>query len=619
MSAVLVSFSGYAAWIHPLTGTPKTLRSPGKIGDRRPAASIAHHETSRRMKLDEPDTEEQQNRKRARRTFWIRLIFVSFIVVALTRHVTTTKPRFVPIPMKPLEVAASATMVQAIPASPGALRGRDLILITLDSTRPDRLGCYGNRDIKTPTLDRLAAEGVIFSNAIATASTTLPTHASMFTGLYPHNHGVRTNGLYRLAEEQRTIAEILKEKGYNTAAFVSAFVLAKQFGLDQGFAHYDDAMGSSTTVGGYAERLGHHTTDRAIEWLGTKPSGPYFLWVHYYDPHQAHSPPSPFFEQNPHPYDGEVAFMDYELGLLLDKVKATSRDEPLIIVVADHGESLGEHGERTHGHLAYDATLRIPLIMHAPETLGGPHHISTRVSQVDLLPTIASLLDLRVPRQLDGLDLTRAPEPGRPMLAEAVEGQANFGWAGLAALYLGPLKYIEGPKPELYDLEQDPLEENNLYYSRQQAADELKQQLQALRGENARLTVPTTTDLDPADVARLEALGYVVTAGSQFEPGRNGPDPKTEMPRLREIFSALRKVQTGPPPPIWKSLLARIRGEVKSPEETIAVLEAMAAAHPDFSPVYRYLGFLYKMVDRPDQVARVKRLLEAKVRGREGD
>ncbi len=556
-----------------------------------------------------------QTHNRPRRTLLLCLIAISSIAISLWIYRTNTTPRFIPIPMKPLKISTDATTIPALPAAPAALRGRNVVLVTLDTTRPDRLGYHGNSEIKTPTLDRLAHNGIIFSNAIATAPTTLPAHASIFTGLYPHHHGARTNGLYHLDQAQRTLAEMLSEDGYDTAAFVSAFVLDKRFGLDQGFAHYDDNMGSSTTVGGYAERRGHHTTEQAIKWLEKERTGPYFLWVHYYDPHQPHSPPSPFFEQTPHPYDGEIAFMDYELGLLLDTVRTTSDAEPLIVVVADHGEAMGEHGERTHASLAYDATLRIPLIFHAPGALGRGLHVDTRVSQVDLLPTIATLLGIAAPQQLDGVDLARAPDPARPLIAEAVDGQANFGWAGLAVLYRGSLKYIDGPSPELFDLAQDPLEEHNIIAERRREADELERLLQALRGDSARLAVPTTTDLDPRDVARLEALGYVITVGLEFEPGTNGPDPKHELPLLLEIFDLIGKVHTGPPQPAWREFLAELWGERLTTATAIVALEAMAAEHPDFAPVYRYLGFLYKMDNRPVQAVRVRNILEAKVRG----
>ncbi|MCH7598570.1 MAG: sulfatase-like hydrolase/transferase [Myxococcales bacterium] len=568
------------------------------------------------MEVDNQEDEEWGSNKGSRRTLLIRLVSVSFIVMSLISYMKEGGRHLsAPIPMVPLKVSADAITVPAIPASPGAMRGRDVILVTLDTTRPDRLGCYGNDNIKTPTLDRLAAEGVIFSNAIATASATLPTHASIFTGLYPHHHGARANGVYVLAEEHRTIAEMLRENDYDTAAFVSAFVLAKQFGVNQGFSHYDDEMGSSTTVFGYAQRRGDDTTRQAIEWLETKSSRPYFLWVHYFDPHHSLEPPAPFLDQNPHPYDGEIAFMDHELGRLLDKVKATSKDEPLIIIVADHAESLGEHGERTHSYFAYEATLRIPFIMHAPGVIGSGRHVNTRVSQVDILPTIASLLGLEVPQPLDGVDLTQALDPDRAVIAEAVEGQARFGWAGLAALYRGSLKYIDGPNPELFDLERDPLEAHNIFSERRREAGELKQQLQALRGENALLAVPTMTDLDEADVARLEALGYVVTAGQAFESGQYGPDPKLVLPLYLEILDLIGKVHTGNSPiPIWNKFMGRMRGHIKTPGEAIAILEAMADTHPDFAPVYRFLGFLYKMEKRPDDVARVKKLMEQAVR-----
>ena len=562
--------------------------------------------------------EERSDASRSRRIFWGRALSLLFIALSLISYVRDGKPRFVPLPMKPLEVAANTTAVPAIPGAPGALRGRNVVMVTLDTTRPDRLGFYGNRSIQTPTLDRLAAEGVIFSNAVATATSTLPTHSSIFTGLYPHHHGARANGLYRLAPEQRTLAEMLSDEGYDTAAFVSAFVLAEQFGLNQGFAHYDDETGALSVAAGYAERRAEDTTNRAIEWLKAKRSRPYFLWVHYFDPHQAHTPPARFREQNSHPYDGEIAYMDHELRRLLDEVRRTSEDERLIVVTADHGEALGEHGEQSHPYLAYDATLRIPLIMHAPETFGRGRHMSSRVSQVDLLPTIASLLGMEVSQTLDGVDLATEIDPHRAVISEVVEGQVNFGWAGLAVLYRGSLKYIDGPNPELFDLARDPLEKRNLVSEQHLLADEMKRSLRTLRKGHARLPARVASDLEPADVARLEALGYLVSATSNFEPGRNGPDPRSQLALLHEVFFEMSKIPSGPPRSMWDELLTRIRGHRATPGETISALETMSAAHPDFAPVYRHLAALYDSQGRSEDAARARELLDQQVRGSSG-
>ena len=442
---------------------------------------------------DSENQEERSDASRSRRIFWGRALSLLFIALSLISYVRDGKPRFVPLPMKPLEVAANTTAVPAIPGAPGALRGRNVVMVTLDTTRPDRLGFYGNRSIQTPTLDRLAAEGVIFSNAVATATSTLPTHSSIFTGLYPHHHGARANGLYRLAPEQRTLAEMLSDEGYDTAAFVSAFVLAEQFGLNQGFAHYDDETGALSVAAGYAERRAEDTTNRAIEWLKAKRSRPYFLWVHYFDPHQAHTPPARFREQNSHPYDGEIAYMDHELRRLLDEVGRTSEDEPLIVVTADHGEALGEHGEQSHPYLEYDATL-----------------------------------GMEVSQTLDGVDLATEIDPHRAVISEVVEGQVNFGWAGLAVLYRGSLKYIDGPNPELFDLARDPLEKRNLVSEQHLLADEMKRSLRTLRKGHARLPARvrpisnplTSRDSKPSATwfRPLQILNRVATAQT---PGLN--------------------------------------------------------------------------------------------------
>jgi arylsulfatase A-like enzyme len=270
-------------------------------------------------------------------------------------------------------------------------------LITLDTTRADHLEPYGAENVETPALARLADNGVVFEHAIATAPVTAPAHASLLTGLYPLRHGVRDNSTHYLPEDIPTLAEWLSEAGYRTAAFVSTVILERRYGLDQGFEVYDDDIRSSSasherrmTV----ERPAAATADRALAWLDALDGGEsFFLWVHFYDPHIPYSPPSPWAEKyRDQTYDGEIAYMDSQIGRLLQHPRAAA-DDVIVMAIGDHGESLGEHGEKTHGLLVYDSTLRVPWILRLP---GGPSgvRIAAPISQVDLVPTIAELVNL---------------------------------------------------------------------------------------------------------------------------------------------------------------------------------------------------------------------------------
>ena len=543
----------------------------------------------------------------AQRLLWI--LALGLLLVGLGRYVREFIQQRMPLPIARLVVSPGSHASDRLPARPGALHGQNLLVVTLDTTRPDRLGCYGNHAIETPNLDRLCARGVVFSGAVATASSTLPSHASIFTGLYPRHHGARANALYQLGSEQRTLAEVLSDSGYETAAFVSSFVLDAKFGLAQGFDLYDDAVNPSTTPMGFADRRGDVTTQRAIQWLEGRPHHrPFFLWVHYYDAHAPYDPPAPFAGRYAaQPYDGEIAFVDEQVGRLLKAVEATPERETLVVVAADHGEGMGEHGEWSHALLVQESTLRIPLILYARTGLPAGLQVAARVSQVDLTPTILSLLGIGLPSDLDGVDLTGPPDPNRPVLAETVEGRANFGWARLAALYRGPLKYVEGPHPELYDLRSDLLESNDLLGSRAEDAAAMRRDLRALEGAAANELATAADRLETSDVERLAALGYVVTGGHAIDAEEQGSDPKEMLPlmtRLQTMVSDFGSYQRWP---AWKRFLAAVTwsSPPRSRPELIRELEKVAAEHPDFAPVYQYLAVFYRLEQRPEDAARV--------------
>jgi hypothetical protein len=303
--------------------------------------------------------------------------------------------------------------------------------------------------------------------------------------------------------------------------------------------------------------------------------------------------------------------VDQQLGRLLKALESSIDRETFVVVAADHGEGLGEHGEWAHGYLVQQATLRIPLIMHAPKGLGRGVHVSRRVSQVDLMPTILSALGIGVPAHLDGVDLARPPDPNRALLAEAVEGRVRYGWARLAAIYQGPLKYVDGPEPELYDLGQEPLERINLLPSRRSEAEALRRRLEAQQGPGSDLLPPSSTDLGTADIARLEALGYLGNADHGAQTGGRGPNPKAMLPVMIRLQQLLSDHQRHSALPRWRRIWAETTGKslLTSPADLIVEFEKLADEHPDFASVYDYLGRYYRLEGRLEDAARAARRL----------
>jgi arylsulfatase A-like enzyme len=344
-------------------------------------------------------------------------------------------------------------------------RPSSVLLITLDSTRADRLGCYGAEGAMTPYLDRLAQSGTKFEQALSPSPLTLPSHASILTGLAPRRHGVRDNGRYRLDDAVPVLTERLRAAGYQTVAFVSSAVLDRRLGLDRGFDIYDDNVRvGKREVANYEERAASHTTRAVLERIDEL-TPPFFLWVHYNDPHRPHAPPEPFKMRFPdRPYDGEIAFVDWEMGGVV--TAARQKAGSLITVVAgDHGESLGEHGEAAHGVFLYQSTQRVPLILAGA---GIPSYklVRRNVGLVDIAPTVLDLLELPPMQEIDGRSLVPALR-GRDLDAVDYEMETYFpwlayGWVPLRAVVRGSLKYVEAPIPELYDLQVDRREAHDI-------------------------------------------------------------------------------------------------------------------------------------------------------------
>jgi arylsulfatase A-like enzyme/thioredoxin-like negative regulator of GroEL len=411
-------------------------------------------------------------------------------------------------------------------------RRASVVLLTIDTLRADRLGAYGGKGARTPNLDALAARGVVFEEALASVPLTLPSHSTILSGLAPPRHGVRDNGTYVFPEGRETLATVLKARGYATGAFVGAYVLDRRFGLARGFDLYDDqierrAEGASVLE---SERRCDAVVDAAAGWIARQTT-PFLAWVHLYDPHAPYDPPPPFREPYAgHLYDGEVAYADSCAGRLI--AAAGSRGPVAIVVVGDHGEALGEHGERTHGFFVYQSTLRVPLIVAGPG-IGRGERRRDPAQTVDVTPTILGLLGAPAPTGLDGTDLLSRPAD-RPIYAETLYPR-SMGWAPLHSLRAGPLKYIEAPRPELYDLDADPGESRDLAAARPGDASRLREALATFRGEDRPVAAASVA---PEVAERLRALGYAAGA-SEGAPAQTLKDPKDAVGLWRDFEESI--------------------------------------------------------------------------------
>lgn len=436
----------------------------------------------------------------------------------------------------------------------------NVLLITLDTTRADRLGCYGYDNAETPTLDALAAHGVLFENAYSPVPLTLPSHATIMTGLNPPEHGLHENGRASLGPAPAVLAEIFQDRGYRTAAFPAAFVLDKLFGLSRGFDHYDDRMGplnTGTATSASAEHSnpyhqenpGDIITDRVVSWLGES-SEPFFAWAHFYDPHWAYSAPEPYKSRHSHPYDGEIAFMDSQINRLLECLDDKGlRENTLIVVAGDHGESLGEHQEQDHGALIYNATLRVPLILNMPGQLPEGESRPTVAGLIDVAATILDVLNWPRSESIGGQSLLNdnSGSAERSIYSESEWLMNRYGWAPLYSLQTERWKFIEAPVPELYDCQADPGELKNLVAIENAVAVKLSARLDAMLGA-MKTGQAAAVALGAKDIARLESLGYL--AGSQPARPASGLhlDPKKMMPiyngcREAKALQALSKHQ----------------------------------------------------------------------------
>jgi arylsulfatase A-like enzyme/Tfp pilus assembly protein PilF len=519
------------------------------------------------------------------------------------------------------------------------LHGMNLLLVTLDTTRADRLGCYGYGGAETPVLDGIARDGVLFERCITPTAFTLPSHSSIMTGLYPMFHGVRLNGGVALADTHPTLAERLTESGYRCGGFVGAFVLDSRWGLNQGFQTYDDDFelkpGEMLDLA-RVQRPGNKVVDAALKWLGTPDERPFFAWVHLYDAHTPYDPPEPYktrFAGGPsHRYDGEIAFADSQVGRLLDWLRSSGNEgRTIVLVVGDHGEGLGSHREEEHGYFIYDYTVRVPLLVRLPHLLLHGTRITAQTRTIDVMPTLLELLGVSPPARLDGESLL-------PLLAgerrhgaayaysESVSLGMQYGWSSLYSLRTPQYTYIEAPRPELYDPHQDPNEEDNLLGRLPNVAEELRATLKQLREEGAKgAPAPQEANLDEQTMRALATLGYVGGAVDLGDETARA-DPKDMLEVYDEIAVSAGIMGQGDHAGAVKRLEAVLKQDARNPQarfllagayekldriaEAKAILDGVLREDPEnLRALIAMAGILAKQGERDLMVAICKRTL----------
>ncbi len=474
-----------------------------------------------------------------------------------------------------------------------AFRKPNILLITLDTVRADRLGCYGYAKSETPAIDALAEGGVLFEQAFSSAPITLPSHTSIMTGLHPPEHGVRENDDLTLSQDATTLAEVFERDGYRTGAFLGAFVLDSVFGLNQGFDIYDDveeieingsdlsAAASNANQRRQPERRASEVVDSALSWLQEDGSAPFFCWVHLYDPHAPYSPPEPYATRFEHDrYDGEIAFVDNQIDRLLSWLDRRGlTDNTLVVLVSDHGEGLGEHDELRHAIFVYDATMRVPMIFSLPGRIAPSKRIPTPVGLVDVFPTITAIADIEVPVAPSGRSLATALTGGS-LEPHDIYGESNYpfdylGCSPLRSLITPRWKYIRSPVSELFDKELDPLETTNLAEQRGDIVRKMEQRLLAMEQSMIRLEAERI-DLTAAQRQRLAALGYMGSGTSGQEPVDYSTlkDPKEMVTVFNQSTEVLELIAAGES----RKALALLKKLVQQNPHNAQFLSALARA-----------------------------------------
>ncbi len=493
----------------------------------------------------------------------------------------------------------------------------NIVLITLDTTRADRMGFLGSTRGLTPNLDALAKQSAVFTHAYAQAPLTPASHATILTGTYPQFHQVLDFSL-PLSDDLPYAPDILRVHGYRTGAFIGSLALDPAImtpGFDRGFdtydAHFNPSGFSEKTRYQTVERRGGEVEEHAVAWLNKQPKGPFFLWVHLYDPHDPYDPPEPYKSRYlSEPYDGEIAYVDSVVGKLMTELKTRKLyDNSVIAVMADHGESLGAHGEDTHGIFLYDETIRVPLVIKLPGASQTGKKIEDRVELVDVLPTLLQTAGIKVPGAVQGKSMlgimtTEAQGSGedagawhnRPAYAQGDYSNLSYGWSAIQSLRTGKYLYIQAPRPELYDQAADPDANRDLSLTSKAVTSTLGVQLNDFREKtSSKREAPKTVVADPAEQAKLAALGYVATGSNSSTPGstEQEADPKDKIP----IADMIRR--------------AEVILEAKRFAEAVPLLRLLITAEPNMALLYQKLGGCYMMLHEYDKgLAMFRKALE---------
>ena len=506
-------------------------------------------------------------------------------------------------------VAAQASAKPAVDTHTSAPAPLNVILITIDTLRADHLGCYGYKQIKTPNIDALAADGARFERAFSVVPVTLPSHTTMLTGTYPMLSGMHDFGVNKLNSAQPTMASVLKQAGYATGAVVAAAVLDSRFGLNQGFDFYYDHFEFNRLDEANLDEMsrpGNVVADTTLDWLEKNWQKKFFLWMHLYDPHLPYNPPEPYrTEYAGRLYDGGIAFADEQVGRLVRFLKEKGIYQNSIIVLAgDHGEGLGEHGEKTHGFFIYNSTMHVPLIIRVPDAAHGKT-VSDLASLVDLMPTVLDAVGVEIPAQVQGKSLLaslRAAEPEtaaareRTVYGETFLPRIHFNWSELRGAENAKYHFIDAPKPELYDVTSDPSEKHNLLGEKKAVGEEMRAKLLALiREYSAGKELAEKTGLDPALVERLKSLGYAAFSGGGDPTisSRDLPDPKDRIEAYEEFSDAMAASQHG------------------RYQESVEDLKAMIKTEPNSVPAHYMQGLnYYRLKMYADAVTELQKAVE---------
>lgn len=458
-----------------------------------------------------------------------------------------------------------------------------IVLISIDTLRSDRLPAYGYGGVETPHLDRLRKDSVLFERAYSPVPLTTPAHASIMTGRLPPDHGLRDNAGYRIRDEHPTLAEILAEAGYRTGGTVSSFTLRKATGMDRGFEHYDDEIDRGSRLSlAEVQRAGDQSVDALMPWLREVATGgqPFFAFVHIYEPHTPYTPPPPY-DRYADPYDGEIAKSDAIVGRLLDSLSDLGvYDRSTVIVLSDHGEGLGDHGEPEHGILLYREALQVPLIIKLPGARRAGTSVATPVSLTDVAPTVLALAGID-PSKLDDIDgrdllaMSGDDGDGRGIYGESFHGQLRYGWAGLTSWIEGRWHLIAGPDPELYDLIADPGERNNVLLDERRVYARMNAALESVANEPE-----PPGAIDEETRRKLESLGYL---GSSRPTSRDLPDPKSQLATLEPLQDGVQALSEG------------------DHERAIPLLRQAIAINERFEAAWGHLGLALEELERFDE------------------